>query len=724
MWYASAMNYDMMSPNPWNTMNLHMNQLWDHSAAWNNMFSVPQYSFDNFMPYGNMYGNSYLTNPFYTLNQMSWGTPAWNNTPWNNNSNVANGGNMWSPWGWNGGNFNGGSSNNANNNSNTNSTANRKYTRLLSLVNQLVQADDILSPSQIDNLNDAKRNTKGTTEEKYERLLEAYNDIDKDTIREFLRENGYKLGVSSDVKGQEKNKDTFRNRLLNAGFEYESIMDDKVEEFYDEIATLKDNDGTSEIAEGIIALIDNKTYDILDFISSWNNNYKEDSDSSRVIDHFAKYYDEMEDKEQKDSAKKILKLLVAELIDKANDVKKSLDTDSKEAIEDAIHDVREALKNSDDSVAGDLSGAFDKLYLYTRQGAMTVLRNDAKTYYGEIDSAVFNDKLFTTDVYKDLISEGFTDDQIKDTGVAISERKAKRAASSSSADYREEVEDSSNSSLKGIDKKSANEQVSILVENGALAKTEIKHNDKVLYQETTMTGDSDGDGKADYSKLYYIAEHNGHAKLLELQNSKIVGNEVKKANENSDKQQVGIPAKASEISKAKKEVEKEDKKSKDSSNFNAKNAGEKVSEYLDDWGTDEDYQKKIAYYIDTDNINENTILDFLDGYYTKHGNDREGLMEQLDDDCDNTSIVTITMKKNLIESTLKKAKALGLEENVNYVNLKDNFKDWKNLHGSDKDFKAEAKDDWWWLNWTKYSEAFETDLKPLYEAMKEAQASA
>lgn len=550
MWYQSAMNYDMMSPNPWNTMNLHMNQLWDHSAAWNNMFSVPQYSFDNFMPYGNMYGNSYLTNPFYSLNQMSWGTPAFNNMPWNNGGNM---GNMWSPFGWNGGSFNG----NNNGNSNTNSTASRKYNRLLTFMKQLVKYEDGLSASQIDALNDAMRNAKGTTEEKYEKLLDAYNEIDKDTIRDFLAENGHKLGVSSDIKGNAKNKDSFYHRLLHTGFEYETDMDDEVEKFYDEIKTLKGSDGKSEDIEGIIGLINNETYDILDFISSWNNNYKDDSESARVIDHIKKYYDDIDDKEQKADAKKlILKPFVEELIDKANSVKKVLDKDSKEAIEEAISDVREALNNTDESVDGNLSDAFDKLYLYTRQGAMAEFRNDAKAYYGEIDDEVFNDKLFVDEMIKDLESEGFSSSEIEDTEVAISERRAKRASRSKDDDDDDDDNGSSSSSkMKNIDNKPAVQQISALKDEGIITElTTVKKDGTItLYQENKMTGDSDGDGKADYAKLFYI---NAEGKLVEWKNAKLDadGKLVSGIGETT--------AKPSEMAKAKKDIEKAEKEEK------------------------------------------------------------------------------------------------------------------------------------------------------------------
>ena len=718
-WYTSAMNYDMMSPNPWNTMNLHMNQLWDHSSAWNNMFSVPQYSFDNFMPYGNMYGNSYLTNPMYTLGQMSWGTPMWNNMPWNNGGNM---GNMWSNWGWNGNPF--GSSNNNGGNSNIDSTANRKYNRLRNLITQLVKYEDGLRASDIDKLNDAMKNTKGTTEEKYERLLDAYNEIDKDTIKDFLENGAYKLGVSSTAKN-EKDKDTFTNRLLQAGHDYEdTAVDDAIDTFYDEIKTLKGSDGKSEKAEGIINLINNGTYDILDFISSWNNTYKDDEGSSRVIDHIAKYYNEIDDEDQKKSAKtQILKPFVNELIDKANSVKKSLDKDSKEAIEDAISDVREALNNSDSTVDSNLSSAFDKLYLYTRQSARAEFANDAKAYYGEIDDEVFNDKLFRDDMIEDLEREGFTTSEIEDTDVAISEKKAKRASHSERVkdDNDDNDDDVKENPLKDIDKKSASEQVSILKAQKIIEELTVKKDGTTLYQEKTMTGDSDGDGKADYARLFYI---NAEGKLVEWENTKLnsagTGTGPVKA---GVAQSEGL-VNPSEISKAKKETEKaqkeEEKKKQEAENLDAKDFGEQTATKLGNWTTsgDDDYIKGRI-----NKLNKENILDFLNAYYEKAGYitgkhwGGEGIIEKLDDDTDNEKI-TKAMKVKFLETVLEKAKAQGLESNEHYTKLQRLLKEHKSYHNSDKNFNATYNDNGFWEEATNYNEAIDVALEALHKEMK------
>ena len=494
MWNLSAMNHDMVSQNTRDSINLHMNQLLDHSIAWSNNFYFPRYCSNNFTPYGNGTNYSYLTNPYYSIDQMHWGTPNWNNLPWNNNSNN----NMWSPWGWNGSQTN--SSNNSDSSSNT--TANRKYNRLYSLVNQLKEFKH-LQESDRDALVDAMK-AKGTTEEKYKELLDAYNQINKDTVLRFLAEEGHQLSVSKNTN------DTFYKRLLSAGFEKDTDLDEKLADFYNDIKTLKDKDAKAEIAEGLIGLI-GTSYDILDVISSWNSKYNDgDKNSSRMIQHIANYYDKLEDNNSKETVKnQILVPLVDKLITKANNIKGDLDKNAQKKIKIAINKLQNTLNNTDNKISDNLSKHFDNLYLLTRQGAMTIFRNDAKSYYGEIDSDVFNNNLFDEEITEDLKDEGFSDQEISNTKVNISHR---LDSDNNDGTINETDEDE----FKNIDKKSANEQIKILMNNGIIEKLDKKSGKLTIYQETSMTGDSNGDGVADYHKLFLIK----NGKLAEWKNVK------------------------------------------------------------------------------------------------------------------------------------------------------------------------------------------------------------
>lgn len=453
-WYSSPMNYDMLSQFPTATMNLHMNQLWDNSKALSNLYMVPSYDLGNFAPYGGINSNSYLTDPIYSVKQSAWGTPAWNNgLPWMNTdaSNLwNNSGNMWGNVGWNGGNSNGDS--NDSNLSAEEKGFQRKHNALMSLVKQLKDYEGLTNEEK-DELTVAARGTKGTWEERFNALKEAYDKVDKSTVKEFLAEGGYKLGVSKDIKGNAKDKDSFNNRLLACGYEYEdTAIDKQLDTFYDGIKNLKGSDGTDAGAEGILAGFKTGTIDILDFVSSWNNEYKDNKDAKRVIKHIATYYDKIDDEETKATTKeKILEPFVDAMIKKANSVKGALDADSKEKMKKAVDTLKNALDEtktgSKDKVSNKLSDAFDTVYLLSRQAAMTKLRNDAKKQYGDIDDKIFNDKLFEDETVKDLKAEGFSDSDIKDAEVKISDKKKDKKVDKD--EKAEEVEEEENASKAG-----------------------------------------------------------------------------------------------------------------------------------------------------------------------------------------------------------------------------------------------------------------------------------
>lgn len=521
MWYNSAMTYDMVTAGPWNNMNLHMNQLYDHSAAWNNMFMYPQYNFGGFMPYGDGLGcNPFMTNPMYTIGQMSWGTPMWNNF-----SNMCNGnmGNMWGNMGWFGSPFGNmyGPTGTGTGTGNGSTTQNKKYNRLLNLCKQMANSDGILRDGQKDTLNDAIReaNKKKTAEERYEHLLEAYNSIPKDLVRVFLVEKGTKLGVSKDVKNI-NDSDTFCNRLQAAGHEYTGMTIDKeLDNIYDGIAELSDKNATNSDVEGIADKLKIGTHDILDLISSWNNEYKSTSGSERLIKHIQKYYNKLEDKDGRKTAKdKILKPFVNELIVKANSTKQALDSTSKKAIENAVDELRKELGKTDKAISNTLSEKFDKLYLLTRQAAMAEFRNDAKRTWGEIDSKVFNDELFEDEMIEDLESEGFSKSDIEKASVSVSERRARLASSSDDKD--DNAGDDDNDDLKDtIDNYPAADQRDMLVKAGYLEQLTYKKDGTItVYQEKKKTGDSDDNGEADYARLFYI---NNDGKLVEWTNTKL-----------------------------------------------------------------------------------------------------------------------------------------------------------------------------------------------------------
>lgn len=707
MWYNSAMNYDMITAGPWNNMNLHMNQMMDHSIAWNNMFSVPSYNFGNFMPYGNMgfNNNAFLTNPMYTLGQMSWGTPMWNSNMW--------GGNMWNCWGWNGATTNG----SGGNDSDTGAT--RKYNRLLSLVKQLEKYDQ-LTETEKDILKTAIKNTKGTTEEKYERLLEAYNQIDKALVRDFLSENADKLGVKSDVNGKEDSDDTFTNRLLGTGHKIDGLTDKGASEFvapfYDGIKSLSNSNGTHEACSGLATSL-GTSVDVLDFVSSWNSTYKGDKDASRVIDHIAKYYNKISDPDQRSSAKSsILSPLVNGLIDKANKVKRSLDSDSKEAMESAIDDVREALNDTDKRVDSDLSDAFDELYLLTRRAALLQLQNDAKSYYGDIDDDVFNASLFKQDMIDDLKEEGFTDSEISAANVTLSARSNR--SSKGSGDNGGDSGSGSSNKIAKLDDKAGVYQIEGLAKEGILMKTNVSYNGGTIYTEIDgkKSGDSDGDGKADYARLFYI---NPQGEFVELQGRKLNGNTLETI---SGKTTGEIQVKASTVANYKKDIEKkaEEKGKKSSSGDKDEDFyyyGSQTYKLLD--GYTDDSSDNMIKNLYLANLDEDNILDFLKGYYSngsdaRTGNCREGLIEGLNDDAQAYSSDLYP----IIEAVLEKAASMdGVKDSSQYKNLSNLLKEHKATGANDFDNAYSGKF-WAWTGCnTDYKEKFDEYLEALYDKM-------
>lgn len=432
----SLMNYDTLSTHPWNCMNLHMNQAYEHMQTWPGLFQTQRYSFDNYTPYGNNYSNTFLLDPMYTMMQASWGTPAWNNGPWNN----PNGGwNIWAPWG---GNWGGGSSSSSSSSTDPEQLEHReKYTKLSNLAKELVEYDG-LSNTEKRTLKAAINNTSGTDEEKYERLLKAYKEISGDTVEEFLAEGGQNLAVKDpSASGNDSSKNNFYYQLTQTGYEYKNTeMDKQVEKFHNSIKNeLKGNDGSAEVAAGEILKL--SSANILDFISSYNSKYSKSNDPKRIIKHISENWSDVGGKMKSTVGSTIVTPLVDALISKAQDVRKYLDEDAEEMITEAIEELETAKSKSKESADSNLSDAFDKLYLLTRQGAIAKVRNDAIAYYGEIDSKVFDDKLFADEVKKDLIAEGFDDADIDETEVKVSKEEAKKSSKSKKSEAEETPEE-------------------------------------------------------------------------------------------------------------------------------------------------------------------------------------------------------------------------------------------------------------------------------------------
>ncbi len=401
MWNFSAMNYDMVSPNTWNSMNLHMNQLYDHSIAFPNTFSYPSCNYNNFYPYMNSYASVPMLDPRYTVAQMTWGTPAW--------------GGISDTLGWGGVNFGGGRSNGSSSVSSDDPKEEEyriKYNKLYNLIKQLKEYED-LDETETAKLRTATNTSSGTWEEKYNKLNKVYKEVKEslgeENFKEFIKET--KLKISTDENGNEKSDSaSFNEALTAAGYEFsDTEIDTKVSKVFDSIKILKSNTGSATEAEGIVGLYQFESKDILDFISSWNTNNAGEVGSERIITHISSNLPE--DSDLKDTViKHIASPIVNALIDKSRSFnKKILDEASYQKLEDARKELREELTSSinNKEISSGLSDAFDKLYVLTRKAAMAELRYNATKSYSSVDEEFFNNELFVSDVNDDLEKEGF-----------------------------------------------------------------------------------------------------------------------------------------------------------------------------------------------------------------------------------------------------------------------------------------------------------------------------
>lgn len=636
-WYTPAYMNDMFTQ--WGSFNIQANTAWADSITRPMLGQTSIYNFNNFCQYPNMAGNSYLTNPFFTLGQMSWqntmngGMPYFNaqgqfQAPWANGAGMNNWGFMgWTPSGT--------------TSSNSNLTEEErdykiKYETLLPLVKELSKYDEISYAEQT-KLKDATSPTGKTWKEKFEALEKAYKNIDKETRREFILENGYKIGTTKDINGKD-DKNSFYNRLLDCGYEFENDdagVDDQISSIKDSISSISGKNGNTTALENIAT----GDWDILDIVSSWNTKYASSSDDEkRIMKYIVTKYNDMKngDSLRETVISTAINPLVDKLIEAADNVKGSVDKTSKARIEDAVSKLRESRKNcdKDNDIASDLYENFDALYLLLRQASITKLRNEVLNYYGEVDSEVFTDDMFATETYEDLKAEGFDDSAIKGAGVTPK----KKPTSSGSKTSNE------------IDNKTALEQVEQLKKDGVIETMQLKTADgKTVYREKEKTGNRD------YQRLYYIEND----KLVEWTNTRYDDDTTSFVAINNALAQNEVEAKPSKVieDKEKAEEARQNAVSVQNSRENSKSDGKYIAEKLP--GTTDDF---IYSNVDTKlrNLNKDNIIDFFDGYYDVRGQGKiEGILELMDDEYDKGQI-KIENKKIMINSLLERAVQAGI----------------------------------------------------------------
>lgn len=619
-WYPSGMNYDMCSTNPWNSINLHMNQAWDDMLARQNLYNVQAYDFNNMFLYGNSIGgNSYLTDPRYTLAQMKFANgsmPIFGNVG-NSNFDGMDFSNLWNnPFGGSG------SSSSGSSKAQTpeERAYQRRYNKLLALCKQLSQSKK-LSESKRNDLSDATHDTKGTYKERFEKLKKEYDKIDKSIVKATILELEKTMGAEKYEKAGYE--DSFKGQLTNAGYEYSKTdVDKKIDNLRDAIKDLGQNPNIE--ADAIIGACGfaksggKATYKILDVLSSWNTQYADENDTRNIIRFIAAHYPK-DDNDKKTATEKVLKPVVRALTGEAKNYLDELDDASKEKLDKAIKKVEKLLDKSETSVAAGLAEAFDELYVLTREAAIVTLQNDIIQNYGAIDPELFNDELFIQDTLDDLENEGLTRGEIE---MKVSKTREEHAAENI-APIKEAAEDEDDEEKV---KKTETEQIKDIEETVVTTITTDKYKDEAgkeheIVVENNITGNRDAKRifiKTDEGlKEVANAEINSEGKLVAKAGKKLtIKGVVKSATIKADLDAVE-KAKADAKTAAKAEAEEatrvakkkaEEYKAEDTE---AQEIGKQLVDILSDFQSTTNLGKIVE---ELDKINAKNVMEVLRGH--------------------------------------------------------------------------------------------------------------
>lgn len=769
-WQPSLLAYDLSNGSQWGSMNIHMNQAWADMQARSTLYMTPTMGFGNFLEYGMPNGGlNFLCDPGYTIGQWQWnqnnmggcgfGNFGMNGMNWGNNP--------WGNFGWQGGNTSGSNPSAA---TPEERAAQKKYNKLLALVKQLASDDSKLPAARKEALDEIAKHPVGKTyKEKLESLKAEYNRVSKEDIKKFLTS---KAAKSFTTDGSTNNANSFYNKLQKVGFEFEnSAVDSEVSGLYDVISQIKDTQENYQ-NNNILADLAAKTgtYDILDVISSWNTQKKDSTgEEKRIITLIKKGYDALPSGETGNGARSSVKTgvispIVNGLIDRARGLKSGLDSASQTKLTEAMTKLERAYNNTDATVDPNLSTAFDELYVLTRKAAIAQLRAEIKEAYGTIDPDLFNDTLFEAETIADLKAEGFNEAVINAANIVV-------AASNDSGIYIQRVDET----------KPAREQLEAITgTDNALSKAT---------SVSGIAGVTEAWIDNNTGKVYVLKQNaDGEDEIHELNNptvnngnitagtvgAKVNANDIATASATAKQEAQALETEKQAVTAllAKTEIlqetgltsaseklyteQKGDKRifvlvdgilyeykngtkgdktnassiesaynsalsSEQSQNADLTSAGTEVADLLCGW-TDADDDSDIAFYLGK--IDEKNILTFLKGYYAKAGKGGEGLIEKLDDDT-SSDTVTMDMKKKIISSTLKKAKEMGLSNELSYIKLEQYFEKFTTGAYSTRTDFNKTRDFWsstWligalWGSWTNYNELIDDELEKLYDKM-------
>ena len=654
-WQPSFINFQMCSTNPMNSLNIMWNQLGTKNLANSMMYHYPVFSMNNFTPFFNGTSNDYLTNPFYSVAQTMWNFNQSGNTIWGGSNNNMFGNMDFSKM-W--GNFTGSGSSSSVGGERTKTAEQieyqRKYNKLLSLMKQLKDAEEITS-AQKDIINAAivadNENSKGEWKDKFNALKKAYDKIDDKNIKKYLVKN-----MDASVNGESGAENSFRVQLTDAGYEYTATdVDTKLNALVCAINELSDSN--PRISNGLIDALDIESADtnILDLISSWNSEKGNlNVGNKRIMAYIADKYNDskIKDESREEIKTSLVKPLYLSLINKAKDLANQLEGEEIDNLNNAITTLATEYEKLDKNMSTSFVQAFDNLYVATRWAAIKVIEKEADEYYGEIDSKFFNNELFDDDVKKDLISEGFSKTEIDAQKVNYAARK------------HNDKDDGGNDNKDFGD--TPEKQIEYLKSEGLVETLEGKtyKGGETVYRETTPTGEN---GKA---KLFIIKD----GKLYELTDPVLNANgkysaEALKEVDADDIKTAHDEKIAEEEAAAEKAADEEAKELVD-----IREKGIEVSRKLCGWTSKKDTEK-IAEVLQK--INKDNVLEFFDGAFehssinenavrNKKRYKIEGIIEKMSDDSRKNTHITKELVVNLVNAFLAKAAEMGLEKTTEY----------------------------------------------------------
>ena len=654
-WQPSFINFQMCSTNPMNSLNIMWNQLGTKNLANSMMYHYPVFSMNNFTPFFNGTSNDYLTNPFYSVAQTMWNFNQSGNTIWGGSNNNMFGNMDFSKM-W--GNFTGSGSSSSVGGERTKTAEQieyqRKYNKLLSLMKQLKDAEEITS-AQKDIINAAivadNENSKGEWKDKFNALKKAYDKIDDKNIKKYLVKN-----MDASVNGESGAENSFRVQLTDAGYEYTATdVDTKLNALVCAIDELSDSN--PRISNGLIDALDIESADtnILDLISSWNSEKGNlNVGNKRIMAYIADKYNDskIKDESREEIKTSLVKPLYLSLINKAKDLANQLEGEEIDNLNNAITTLATEYEKLDKNMSTSFVQAFDNLYVATRWAAIKVIEKEADEYYGEIDSKFFNNELFDDDVKKDLISEGFSKTEIdaQKVNYAAIKHNDKDDGGNDNEDFGDTPE----------------KQIEYLKSEGLVETLEGKTyvGGETVYRETTPTGEN---GKA---KLFIIKD----GKLYELTDPVLNANgkysaEALKEVDADDIKTAHDEKIAEEEAAAEKAADEEAKELVD-----IREKGIEVSRKLCGWTSKKDTEK-IAEVLQK--INKDNVLEFFDGAFehsslnenavrNKKRYKIEGIIEKMSDDSRHNTHITKELVVNLVNAFLAKAAEMGLEKTTEY----------------------------------------------------------